>query len=515
MVTGGVLSGLGKGVVSASIGKLLYDKKIIPIKCDGYLNVDPGTMNPFEHGEVFVLEDGGEVDMDFGHYERFMNISAKGDWNLTSGKVFGKVISEERQGKFLGKTVQIIPHVTDEIKKQWREIYDKEKAEIGLIEIGGTVGDIENTIYFEAVRQLRLECDEIVIIHLTYVPLLSCVGEQKTKPTQQAVSLMLQKGLQPDIIICRSKTGLEEKSREKIALFCNVKKTEVISNPDISTVYELPLIFKAQQLDLLLKEKLKIKTNTDLTDWSNLVDNIKHPKKTVKIAMCGKYTALRDAYISITEALIHAGAHLSIKPELEYIETSDKDVDLSKYDGIIVPGGFGKRGSEGKIYAIKYARENNVPFLGLCLGMQLAVVEYARNVLGLKGANSSEMDPNTKYPVVCLLPDQLNVKDKGATMRLGAQKIKLKKNTKAMEFFNTEKITKRFRHRLEINPKYVEDLTNAGLIFSGTTVDEKIMQLLELPNHKFFMASQFHPELTSKLEEPEILFLEFLRATLK
>jgi CTP synthase len=410
----------------------------------------------------------------------------------------------------MGKTVQIIPHVTDEVKRQWRETYDKEGAHVGLIEIGGTVGDIENTIFFEAVRQMRLEGEQMIVFHLTYVPIIQ--GEQKTKPTQQAVSLMLQKGLQPDAIICRSKSALNESSIAKVALFCNVPKDHVISNPDIESVYELPVIFKQQGMDSLIREKLSLPGKTRLEEWEKLVKNIQNPKSSVRIAVCGKYTAQRDAYISIREALVHAGAHLGINPVVEYIETDCSLPCLDKYTGIIVPGGFGSRGVEGKISAIKWARENNVPFLGLCFGMQLAVVEYSRNVCGLKDANSTEINPDTKNPVVCLLPEQRGIEKKGATMRLGTQDVSIKPKTKARRLFNADKIKRRFRHRYEVNPEFVERLEKAGLVFSGTTPDKKVMQLLELPNHPFFMASQFHPEFSSRLETPEPLFIEFLRA---
>jgi CTP synthase len=517
VVSGGVISGLGKGVVSASLGRLLSGSRAIPIKCDGYLNVDPGTMNPFEHGEVFVLEDGGEVDMDFGHYERFMGIQAKASWNLTSGKILSAIIERERKGDYLGKTVQIIPHVTDEIKRRWRAIADREKADVCIIEIGGTVGDIENQTYYEAVRQLRLEGDQVVVVHLTYVPYLESVGEQKTKPTQQSVSLMLQKGLQPDIIICRSKLELDEKARAKVALFCNVPLSAVISNPDIACVYELPLIFKAQGVDSIIKAKLGLDSHTNLDQWAKLVDNILNPQSEVEIAVCGKYTALHDAYISINEALVHAGAHLGLRPKVRFIETTDpKEIigQLEGASGLIVPGGFGGRGAEGKLQAIKHARESKLPFLGLCYGMQLAVVEFSRNVCKLEGANSTEIEESTKHPVICLLEAQRTVANKGATMRLGAQEVAVRPRTRASELFCKPVITKRFRHRYEVNPEYVKPLEAAGLIFSATTPDNKIMQLIELPGHPFFMGSQFHPELTSKLETPDPMFIEFLKASL-
>ncbi len=518
LVSGGVLSGLGKGVVSASIGKLLQDKRVVTIKCDGYLNIDPGTMNPFEHGEVFVLDDGGEVDMDFGHYERFLPIKAKRDWNLTSGKIFQTIIEKERRGDFLGKTVQIIPHVTDEIKQRWRNIFDREKAEVGIIEIGGTVGDIENLVFFEAARQMRLEGEQMVAVHLTYVPILDSVGEQKTKPTQQSVVLMLERGIQPDFVVCRSRDPLSDNARHKVALFSNISVENVISNPDIQTVYELPLVFQKQRFDILLREKLGIKGRIELGAWKKLVDNILKPKTKVRIAICGKYTALKDSYISIKEALVHAGAHLGVMPEITLIETTEPagiDSKLKGFDGLIIPGGFGNRGCEGKIGAIQYAREHSMPFLGLCLGMQLAVIEFARNKCNLKDANSTEFSAKTKHPVVFLLPTQRGVKTKGATMRLGGQTVAIKQGTKAADIFKSKTISRRFRHRYEVNPKYVPLLQEKGLVFSGMTPSGDIMQLMELPGHPFFMASQFHPEFTSKLEQPDGLFVELLKAAAK
>ena len=515
VISGGVLSGLGKGIVSASIGRLLKPYKIVTVKCDGYLNIDPGTMNPIEHGEVFVLDDGGEVDMDFGHYERFLRIKPKFSWNITSGKIYKEVIDKERRGEYLGKTVQMIPHVTNEIKKRFRTA--SKDAEIVIIEIGGTAGDMENRIFFEAVRQMKLEKEDILFVHLTYVPFIESVGELKTKPTQQSVTIMMQMGIIPDIIIGRSPLEIDDKSKEKIALFCNVEKDAVISDPNISFTYELPLVFENENLHKLISKKLEIQLpQKDMTRWKELIDNLHNPKREVNIAIYGKYTTLKDSYVSVVEALLHASAHLKVKVNLKWFETTDKEhLILEKVDGIIVPGGFGKRGIEGKIKAIKYARENNVPFLGLCLGMQLAVVEFARDVCKMDDANSTEFDTGTKHPVIDLLPEQIGIKNMGGTMRLGGYDVYIKEHTLAFDIFRKERIRRRFRHRYEVNPEYVDILERAGLIFSGSTKDGKIKQLIELKDHKFFMASQFHPEFTSSLEEPDEMFYNFVKATLK
>jgi CTP synthase len=511
VVSGGVLSGLGKGIVSASIGRLLRGYKVIPIKCDGYLNIDPGTMNPYEHGEVFVQDDGGEVDMDFGHYERFMGIKTKFKWNITSGKIFKSVIDKEREGKFLGQTVQIIPHVTNEIKERIRTIAEEEKAEIVILEIGGTAGDLENRFFFEAIRQMKLEMENMIFIHLTYVPFLKSVGEHKTKPTQQSATIMMQMGLQPDIIIARSRTLLNNKNKEKIALFCNVSKDSVISNYDTTNVYEMPIIFKKQNLDLLLRNKLRLIHDEELIEWEKLIDNINNPEKEIKIAICGKYTDLKDSYVSVTEALRHAGAHLKTKIKLQWIESFNLE-ELKDIDGIIVPGGFGSRGSESKIKAVRFAREKKIPYLGLCLGMQMAVIDFARHVCKLKEANSTEFIEKPKHPVVCLLPGQRKIYKKGGTMRLGGQDVFIKPKTQTENIFGQKNIRRRFRHRYEVNPKYVPLLERHGLIFSGSSRDGKIKQIIELKDHPFFMASQFHPEFHSSLEKPDEMFFNFVKS---
>ncbi len=522
VITGGVLSGLGKGIVSASIGRLLSTNlKVVPVKCDGYLNVDPGTINPYEHGEVFVLEDGGEVDMDFGHYERFMNINTRFAWNLTSGKIFKSVIDRERKGDFLGKTVQMIPHVTDEIKKRFKKIAEEEKADVVLIEIGGTVGDIENMLFLEAARQLRVDVgrDNILYIHLSLIPEVNG-GEQKTKPTQQSVKILQGIGIQPDVIIGRSPQKLSEKSKERIALFCNVGKKDVISDPDTETIYEVPIIFEEEGLLSLINERFSFKVKEDMKNWRGLVEKIKSPKKEINIAICGKYTELHDAYASIIEALKHAGANLGVSVKLSWIETTEieskkkrvSDV-LDGINGILVPGGWGSRGTEGKMEVIKYARENNIPFLGLCYGLQLAVIEFARDVCGLDGANSMEIDQKTKNPVVKILPRLVGVTDMGGTPRLGAFAADILKGSRVEAIYDSAKVSERHRHRYEVNPEYHDCLKKNGLVFSGTSENGRLVEFIELPKHKFFVATQAHPEFKSRLEKPAPLFVEFLRAS--
>jgi len=425
IVTGGVLSGLGKGIAAASIGHLLSSRlKIVPIKCDGYLNVDPGTMNPFEHGEVFVLDDGGEVDMDFGHYERFLGIRCKSKWNLTMGKVFHMVREKERRGDYLGKTVQYIPHVTDVIKNHIYEIAKEESADLVMVEIGGTVGDIENELFLEAMRQMKEDIgrENIVYLHLTYVPIPHGIHEQKSKPTQQSVNLLKQRGIFPDVIIGRCSEFLSKEIRLKISNFCDVSPEAVITGLDVDDIYEIPVIFEKEGLVEILHKKLNIYSPPDLRRWKELIENIRSPKSAITVAICGKYTKLEDSYASIIESLNHCSAHLGCKIGLRWIETTgieDTSV-LDGIDGVIVPGGFGSRGTEGKIEIIRKAREENIPFLGLCFGLQLAVVEYARNVCHLKGANRTEFDPDTPFHVIDILPEQRNIKENGGTMRLGA-----------------------------------------------------------------------------------------------
>ncbi|MBS3117710.1 CTP synthase (glutamine hydrolyzing) [Candidatus Woesearchaeota archaeon] len=517
VITGGVLSGLGKGIAGASVGYLLSSRlKVVPIKCDGYLNVDPGTMNPIEHGEVFVLDDGGEVDMDFGHYERFLGVTCKSSWNLTMGKVFSEIRERERRGDYLGKTVQYIPHVTDLIKNNFFQIAKEEKADILLIEVGGTVGDIENELYLEAVRQLYDDVGEknILYIHLTYIPILKGANEQKTKPTQQSVNLLRERGISPDIIIGRCKELLDSHVKEKISRFCSVSKEAVITGLDVFNVYEIPLIFEKEGISEIIHKKLGIYSPPKLSKLRRLVRQLANPSKEITVAICGKYTKLEDSYISIIEALKHCGANFSCNINLQFVETSNDDVtnSLNGVDGIIVPGGFGERGVEGKIKAISYARTHNIPYLGLCYGMQLAVIEYARNICKLSDANTTEVDKRTPHPVIDLLPEQLSVTDLGGTMRLGGYDVHIKKGSFAHSLFRSDVIRRRFRHRYEVNQVYISQLEEKGLVFSGYTEDKKIMQILELPDHPFFMGCQFHPELTSKLTEPDPMFLSFVEA---
>lgn len=529
IVTGGVLSGLGKGVAAASIGALLSSRmKVIPVKCDGYLNTDPGTMNPTEHGEVFVLDDGGEVDMDFGHYERFLNIQARFQWNLTMGKVFKQILDKERKGDFLGKTVQFIPHVTNHIKDHFFSVADEENADIMLIEIGGTIGDLENEFYVEAVRQLSHDVgsDNCLFVHLTYVPIPSGVSEQKSKPSQMSVRDLNAKGIYPSLVIGRCSEYLTPVIKQKIALFCNLEPNQIISGVDVRNVYEIPLIYEKEGVPEILLKKLRIYAPPHLNEWNRLVQNINRnldkPRKTLTVAICGKYTALEDSYASVVEAVKHAAAHLDLKAEIRWVDTERVESDprttkewLKGVDAVIVPGGFGSRGIEGKITLIQYVREHNIPFLGICYGMQLAVVEYARNVRGMKGANTTEVENDgvkVEVPVIAYLPGQEKIREMGATMRLGGHDVLVKAGSKAQKVYQSaEKIRERFRHRYEVNPKYVYELEQGGLVFSGKSSTEDIMQIMELENHPYFLACQFHPELKSTLLNPAPLFLELLR----
>lgn len=531
VITGGVLSGLGKGIASASIGKLLSSRlKIVPIKCDGYLNTDPGTMNPIEHGEVFVLDDGGEVDMDFGHYERFIGVTAKFGWNLTMGKVFKRILEKERRGDYLGKTVQFIPHVTTEIKQMFCSVVEEENADLAIIEIGGTVGDLENQFYIEAVRQLKNEVgrQNILFIHLTYIPVPSGVNEQKTKPTQMSVKALNELGIEPDIVIGRCQEYLTPNIKTKIALYCNIDKDEVISGPDLNCVYEVPLVYENEGLVEIIHKKLGIYSPPDLKGWREFVDGVKRnaqdPKNQVAIAICGKYTALEDSYASIIEALTHCGAHLDVKINIKWVDTDLIEAGsvtaleaLKDVDGVIVPGGFGTRGIEGKVCAITHCRETGLPFLGICYGMQLAVVEFARSVCGIKGANTSEVKQDGNKvtdAVIDILPEQKKVKDKGATMRLGGHDVIIKKNTLAHRILKAETVRRRFRHRYEVNPDYIETLQKHGMVFSGRAEDKRIMQIMELPDHPCFIGCQFHPELTSRPEKPDAFFLHLVKSAM-
>jgi CTP synthase len=519
IVTGGVLSGLGKGIAAASIGHLLSSKlKIVPIKCDGYLNVDPGTMNPYEHGEVFVLDDGAEVDMDFGHYERFIGVNCKSKWNLTMGKVFDMVRTKERRGDYLGKTVQYIPHVTDVIKGHIFEIAGEENPDLVIVEIGGTVGDIENELFLESVRQMREDVgrENIIYVHLTYVPVPYGVNEQKTKPTQQSVNLLKQRGIFPDIIIGRCSDYLTAGVKAKISNFCDVSSEAVITGLDVDDIYEIPLVFEKEGLPEIIHKKLNIYSPPDLSRWKKLIDNIRNPKREITVAMCGKYTQLEDSYASIIESFNHCSAHLSCSIHLKWVETTDLTdaTFLDGVDGVVVPGGFGSRGTEGKIEVIRVARERNIPFLGLCLGLQLAVIEYARNCCGLEGANSTEMEPDTPHPVIDILPEQRNISDKGGTMRLGAYTAVLEEGSLVQRLYDSDEVSERHRHRYEVNPEYHARIGENGMVFSGISRDGRLVEFIELPRLRYFVATQAHPELKSRMEKPAPLFLGFVEACL-
>ena len=520
IVTGGVLSGLGKGIAAASIGHLLSSKlKFVPIKCDGYLNVDPGTMNPFEHGEVFVLDDGGEVDMDFGHYERFLGVTCKSKWNLTMGKVFDMVRKKERRGDYLGKTVQYIPHVTDVIKNHIFEVAREEKPDLVIVEIGGTVGDIENELFLETTRQMKEDVgrNNIIYIHLTYVPVPYGVSEQKSKPTQQSVNLLKQRGIFPDIIIGRCSQVLTDGIKSKISSFCDVHPDAVITGLDVEDIYEIPVIFEEEGLPEIIHKKLNIYSPPDLGKWKSLIDNIRRPKEEITIAMCGKYTELEDSYASIIESFNHCSAHLSCKVNLKWVETTGLEGTefLDEIDGVVIPGGFGSRGTEGKIKIIRSVRERDIPFLGLCLGLQLAVIEFARDVCSLSGANSTEMDPDTPYPVIDILPEQREVSEKGGTMRLGAYPAVLEEGTLVCSLYGAEEVSERHRHRYEVNPEYHSVIVENGMVFSGKSLDGRLVEFIELPHLRFFVATQAHPELKSRMEKPAPLFHGFVRACLK
>lgn len=512
-VTGGVLSGLGKGLVSASVSKLLQlrEQTIVPVKCDGYLNVDPGTMNPHEHGEVFVLDDGTEVDMDFGHYERFLGIEGKGDWNLTSGKIFQNVIQRERKGDYLGKTVQMVPHVTDEIKDKWRKSVEEEDADIIIVEIGGTVGDMENQFYLEAARQIRSELpsEDTYLIHTTLVPLLETTGEQKTKPTQHSVKDLREAGLEPDMIVGRSTEWLEESVQNKISLFCDVEVHEVISDPNVDTVYRLPLLFDRQNVGDIISEKLDLPPrSSELDEWRKRVESL-GSEKIASVAIFGKYTEMDDSYASIEEALKHASAELGGAVNIDYRSTEDLDKTvIDEYDGVIIPGGFGSRGVEGKIEVINYCRENSVPVLGLCFGMQLMVIEYLRNVENLD-ATSEEFEDGEGHRVIAELPGQKNIEKKGGTMRLGSYQADIE--GKVSQIYGSEEAVERHRHRYEVNPEYHQELESGSISISGTSNNGKLAEYIEKEDHPFFIGTQAHPEFKSSFENPNPLYLEFMK----
>ncbi len=515
VVTGGVLSGLGKGVTTASIGRILKDGgySVVPIKIDGYVNVDPGTMNPYEHGEVYVLDDGSETDLDLGHYERFLNTDLTGDSNITTGRIYKTVIEQERNGDYLGKTVQMIPHITDQIKNNLNKL----KADVVLIEVGGTIGDIENMIFIEALRQMSREPDnDIIFIHLSYVPVIMS-GEQKTKPTQHSVKELQSLGIQPDIVIGRCKDMLNEQTREKLALFCGVGKNDVLSDPDMDEIYDLPAVLKRQNIAHLIIKKLKLHRKASYTfKWDNIIEKMHKCQNSVIIGVVGKYTTLSDAYLSIKEALKHAGITSACRVNLRWLEADEITADsLKVVDGLLVPGGFGYRGAEGKVLAIKYARENNIPFLGICFGFQLAVVEFARNVCNLEDANTTEADLKTSHPVIDLIPEQKAIYKKGGTMRLGKYPCEIQKDTLAYNLYRQDTISERHRHRWEVNPKYIKILEECGLRFSGRYPGKELMEIVELPSHPYFIASQFHPEFKSRIEKPAPLFEGLIKAALR
>jgi len=526
-VTGGVVSSIGKGLASAAVGALLEARglRITTVKLDPYINVDPGTMSPYQHGEVFVTDDGAETDLDLGHYERFTSARMTRQNNFTTGKIYEAVISKERRGEYLGATVQVIPHITDEIKARVKGAVEamSQRPDVAIIEIGGTVGDIESLPFLEAVRQLKVEAGtgNALSMHVTLVPYIETAGELKTKPTQHSVKEMLSIGIQPDILICRTKAPLQDATKEKIALFSNVPVDAVISAIDVSCIYEVPLHFQSQGLDDLICDRLNIwSRQPDLSAWQRVCERFKKPGRgAVKIGVVGKYVHLRDAYKSLHESLVHAGLSNDCKVDLEYIDSEAVEKDgaeklLSHLDAVLVPGGFGDRGTEGKIAAIGYARENKIPFFGICLGMQLAVVEFARNVAGLAGANSTEFERDTAYPVIDLLPEQRSLRNKGATMRLGAFPCILSPHTVAAEAYGTLEISERHRHRYEFASEYKEPLAAAGLILSGTSPDKKLVEVVELRDHPHFIGCQFHPEFKSKPSAPHPLFARFVKAAL-
>ncbi|ADY51638.1 CTP synthase [Pseudopedobacter saltans DSM 12145] len=525
-VTGGVTSSLGKGIISASLAKLLQARgyRVTIQKFDPYINIDPGTLNPYEHGECFVTEDGAETDLDLGHYERFLNVPTSQANNITTGRIYQNVINKERQGEYLGKTVQVIPHITDEIKRNMRLLGESGEYDIIITELGGTVGDIESLPYIEAVRQFKWEAGahDAIVIHLTLLPFLAAAGELKTKPTQHSVKMLLEYGIQPDILVCRTEHHLSADIKKKIAQFCNVNLNAVIESADASTIYDVPLMMLKEQLDrtVLAKLKLPTKNEPNLDRWKEFLGKLKNPTAAVKVALVGKYVELPDAYKSIIESFIHAGAENECKVEVECIHSesiSEENVKakLSKFDGVLVAPGFGERGIEGKISAIKFVRENNIPFFGICLGMQCSVIEFGRNVLGLKDAHSTEMNENTPHPVINIMEEQKGVTEKGGTMRLGAYPCELKKGTKAHAIYGKNKISERHRHRYEFNNKYLQQYEEAGMIASGVNPDNSLVEIVELKNHPFFVASQFHPELKSTVANPHPLFVKFVAATLE
>ena len=531
-ITGGVVSSLGKGIAAASIGALLESRglSVSLIKVDPYINVDPGTMSPFQHGEVFVTNDGTETDLDLGHYERFVRFEASKKNNFTAGKIYETVIRNERKGKYLGGTVQVIPHITNEIKKRIKE--GGLNKDIAIVEIGGTVGDIESQPFVEAIRQMALELPSSswAFVHLTLVPYINASGELKTKPTQHSVKELRSLGIGPDVLVCRSDQELPKDEKKKIALFCSVAIESVISMHDVDTVYSVPLLLNKQKVDETIIKKLKIKTQkANLNDWKNVVKAKLRPDKEVNVSFVGKYTELKDSYKSINEALEHAGIKNKAKVNINFVEAENitsRNIKkmLKGADAVLVPGGFGSRGIEGMILACKYARENNIPYLGICLGMQVAIIEYSRNILNLNGANSTEFDKDTKYPVIGLITEWSDISGKrekrnqnsdlGGTMRLGGQLCKLKKNSKTHKMYKRNEIVERHRHRYEVNPKYKDDMIKKGLDVVGTSIDGKLVEMIEIPKHNWFLACQFHPEFTSNPRDGHPIFNSYIKSTI-
>ncbi len=524
-VTGGVSSSLGKGIISASLAKLLQSRGLdVTIqKLDPYINVDPGTLNPYEHGECYVTSDGAETDLDLGHYERFLNVETSQANNVTTGRIYQTVIEKERKGDFLGKTVQVIPHITDEIKRRIKLLGETNNYDVIITEIGGTVGDIESLPYIESVRQLRWELGKSnsLVIHLTLVPYLSAAKELKTKPTQHSVKTLMESGINADILVCRTEHDISDDIKNKLALFCNVDVDSVIQSKDASTIYDVPLMMEKEKLDKVVLKKLDISnySSTNMNVWADFVNKLKSPKNTINIGLVGKYVELQDSYKSILESLVHAGSVNETKVNVHSIHSEHIDDEINekilKLDGLIVAPGFGSRGIEGKIKSIKSARENNIPFFGICLGMQMAVIEFSRNVLNLKDSNSTEMDENTSNPVISLMQDQKNIKNMGGTMRLGSWDCELIENSRAMSIYNSKQIKERHRHRWELNNKYLDDLQDAGLKASGINSKTGLVEIVELPSNDWFIGVQFHPEYKSTVENPHPLFVSFVSACLK
>lgn len=521
-VTGGVVSSLGKGITAASLGRLLKNRglKVTIQKFDPYINVDPGTMSPYQHGEVFVTDDGAETDLDLGHYERFIDINLSKNSNVTTGKVYSSVITKERRGEYLGGTVQVIPHITNEIKERVFRAGREAGSDVVITEIGGTVGDIESLPFLEAIRQIKSDIgrENVMYVHVTLIPYLKAAGEIKTKPTQHSVKELRSLGIQPQVIVCRSEYALTEDMKRKIALFCDIDAGAVIDLVDADTLYDVPIMLRDQKLDEIVCNHLKLDIPpADMAEWESMVQLVKKLKYKTEIAIVGKYVALHDAYLSIVEALAHAGFPSNTEVNIRWVNAEDvydHNVDelLGGVQGILVPGGFGDRGIEGKIIAIRYAREQQVPFFGICLGMQVAVIEYARNVVGMEGANSSEINPATPYPVIDLLPEQKDIEDMGGTMRLGLYPCKLTPDSLAMQCYDDELVYERHRHRYEFNNQFREQIESAGLKVTGTSPDGRLVEMVELPGHPWFLAVQFHPEFTSRPNRPQALFREFVKA---